>query len=111
MAKKRVHIELDEALRLYNDDTIPFKEKAKQLGTSPDTLRKFLRENGIDIPTKKSPASETLSVEKLTELYVEQNMSRKDAAKALGVSLSTLARFIDANNIKKDNSKIVELRE
>ena len=111
MARKKVHLDLEEVMHLYNDSTVPFKQKAKLLGTSPDTLRKFLRENGVDIPTKKSPASETLSVEKVTELYVNQNISRKETAKMLGVSLSTLARFIEANNIQKDNSKIVELRE
>lgn len=111
MPRKKVQLNLEEVIRLYNDKTVPFKEKAKLLGTSPDTLRKFLRENGVDIPTKKSPASETLSVEKVTELYVNQNISRKETAKMLGVSLSTLARFIEANKIEKDNSKIVELRE
>jgi len=114
--EKKIGEPIDVYLRReYVDERASTYEIGKNLGISRKTAYRWLKEDGIEIRDLSKinlPDGFTKPLKKeLRRMYVDKRMSTTDIAKKLGVSHTTIRKWLGNYSIKKRDSSEARLAE
>lgn len=91
-------VDIEELKRLYLVERLTFKETARLLGVTPMTLRRRMRDLGLELNRPPLPGAvrEDVSTAELRRLYVEEKLSTTEIARLKNISVSTVWRRLNA---------------
>lgn len=93
----------DKIQKELNIDGMTTAEVADNIGVSPSTLCRYVKDKGLR-PPRVNRSLEILreyGLDNLREQYIDHNRTGKDLAKELGIAESTLNKYLVSHNIFK----------
>lgn len=101
--------DIDFFKKYYIDENHTQSECAEYFKCTRETIVKFCRENNIK--KEREQINKNIStyrrmdvdIEDIKKEYIDNDLSMEDCAEKLGISISTIQRRLQENNIKKDH--------
>lgn len=98
-----------EAIRIYVEEKISFKEVAHRLGVGAVTVYRWCREAGVSRPHSVSNFVAPGVREEAVRIYVEEELSTREVAHKLGVSARAVCGWVREAGVTRSMSETFRL--